>query len=216
MTSQYEHLKQRQRSERGHFPDSVGLRIHRALSWLHRAEQCDDGDGQFIFLWIAFNAAYANELNGTSMAESHLFSHFLKRLVELDKNQKLHNIIWQQYTSAIRVLMGNQFVYQPFWHFHNKKSGYENWQEHFIRDKQAAHRALASSNTGTVLAIIFNRLYTLRNQLMHGGATWDSQINRNQVRDANTILSDIVPTIIEILMDNAQAHWGEACYPVVQ
>ena len=32
------------------------------LSWLHRAEQCEDEDGRFIFLWIAFNAAYAQDL----------------------------------------------------------------------------------------------------------------------------------------------------------
>ncbi len=27
---------------------------------------------------------------------------------------------------------------------------------------------------------------------------------------------DLVPAIIEIMMDNAQEHWGEACYPVRQ
>jgi hypothetical protein len=39
--------------------------VHRALSWLDRAEQCqdDDNDAKVIFLWIAFNAAYANEIN---------------------------------------------------------------------------------------------------------------------------------------------------------
>ena len=38
----------------------LSLRLHRALSWLNRAEQlADDPDSQFIFLWIAFNAAYA-------------------------------------------------------------------------------------------------------------------------------------------------------------
>lgn len=212
----YEQLKQRQRNERDTYSDAVGLRIHRALSWLHRAEQCEDGDGCFIFLWIAFNAAYANELSGANIAESQLFSGFLNRLVDLDKGKKLHPIIWQQYTGAIRVLMDNQFVYQPFWHFHNQISGYENWQERFSRDKQIAHKALAANDTGTVLGIVFSRLYTLRNQLVHGGATWDSKVNRSQIRDANKILGDIVPAVIEILMDNAKAHWGDACYPVVE
>lgn len=38
---------------------NLRLRAHRALSWLDRTEQADDLDGSFIFLWIAFNAAYA-------------------------------------------------------------------------------------------------------------------------------------------------------------
>ena len=41
----------------------LGLRVHRALSWLQRAELCEhDEDARFIFLWIALNAAYADEI----------------------------------------------------------------------------------------------------------------------------------------------------------
>ena len=36
---------------------------------------------------------------------------------------------------------------------------------------------------GTVLSIVLSRIYTLRNQLVHGGATWDSSVNREQLRD---------------------------------
>ena len=51
-------LKARQRELRHAFPESLGLRVHCALSWLYRAEQePDDYDARFIFLWIAFNAA---------------------------------------------------------------------------------------------------------------------------------------------------------------
>jgi len=57
-------LKNRQRAERDKHHINLGLRVHRALSWLDRSEQCtDDYDGKFIFLWIAFNAAYANEFD---------------------------------------------------------------------------------------------------------------------------------------------------------
>ena len=38
------------------------VRLHRAISWLTRAAQeNDDPDARFIFLWIAFNAAYAKQ-----------------------------------------------------------------------------------------------------------------------------------------------------------
>ena len=54
----YAQLKLRHRAERGAWHPNLSLRVHRALSWLDRAEQLgsqDDADGQFILLWIAFN-----------------------------------------------------------------------------------------------------------------------------------------------------------------
>ena len=43
-------------------PERLGLRVHRALSWVERAErESDDPDAAFIFYWIAFNAAYAQD-----------------------------------------------------------------------------------------------------------------------------------------------------------
>jgi len=215
MALSYSTLKARQRNERDTYPEAISLRIHRALSWLDRAEQCEDEDGRFIFLWIAFNAAYANELGSVSITEGAQFNHFLSRLVELDNDNKIYQIIWKQYTGAIRVLLDNHYIYQPFWNFHNGRSGAEDWKEQFSRDKAAAHRALAANETGKVLGIIFNRLYTLRNQLVHGGATWGSKTNRNQLRDGNQILGGLVPIIIELLMNNTSVYWGDACYPVV-
>lgn len=57
-------LKQPHRLVRDKHPANLTPRIYRALSWLNRAEQADDADGRFIFLWIAFNAAYAQEIEG--------------------------------------------------------------------------------------------------------------------------------------------------------
>ncbi len=60
----YNSLKQRQRKIRDSFHTNLGLRVHRALSWLGRAEPASsDGDARFLFLWIALNAAYANDIH---------------------------------------------------------------------------------------------------------------------------------------------------------
>lgn len=56
-------------------------------------------------------------------------------------------------------------------------------------NKRGARRAYLASETGTVLMILFDRLYVLRNQIIHGGATWNSSVNRDQVRDgARTVI----------------------------
>ena len=95
----FESLKDRQREERGGWPENLGLRVHRALSWLHRAEQLDhagDTDGQFIFLWIAFNAAYATEIDEKYRdSEQQTFRAFLAKLDGLDAGrQRFEHLVW--------------------------------------------------------------------------------------------------------------------------
>ena len=79
----------------------------------------------------------------------------------------------------------------------------------------ARHQALASGNTPELLGVAFNRIYTLRDQLIHGGATWNGTVNRNQLRDCVKLMSQLVPLVITVMMDNPHALWGDACHPVV-
>ena len=120
MTLDFATLKQRQRAEREGYPINLGLRVHRALSWLNRAEQCEDPDGEFIFLWIAFNAAYANEIGDRERdPEQQVFNRFLSKLEDLDSGNVLSELIWQEFSGSIRVLLNNRYVFQPFWDYHN-------------------------------------------------------------------------------------------------
>ncbi len=217
MTLDYKSLKERQRAERENHPTNLALRVHRALSWLDRAEQSEDQDGRFIFLWIAFNAAYANDLGDQERPrEKQLFELFLEKLADLDQDDVLYKLIWSEFPGSIRVLLDNRFVYQPFWDFHNGRITEEDWVSGFERARQAANRALAAHETVTVLAIILDRMYTLRNQLVHGGATWNSSVNRDQLRDCSAFLGKLVPYVIQLMLDNPNVLWGDACYPVVE
>lgn len=67
-----------------------------------------------------------------------------------------------------------------------------------------------------LLAVTFNRLYTLRNQLIHGEATCAGKVNREQLRDCSRLLGKLVPEIIMLMMDNPNTHWGDAVYPVIE
>jgi hypothetical protein len=54
----YNLLKLRHRAERAHYPHHVSLRVDRTLNWFYRSKSCQNNpDGQFIVLWIVFNAA---------------------------------------------------------------------------------------------------------------------------------------------------------------
>ena len=94
----YAQLKDRHRAERDAWHPNLSLRVHRALSWLDRAEQLgaqDDADGQFILLWIAFNAAYATEIDERfRLSEQETFRGFLAKLVELDGQGRIAELVW--------------------------------------------------------------------------------------------------------------------------
>lgn len=213
----YETLKQRHRALRDDYPSDLNLRIHRALSWWQRALQADDLDGRYIFLWIAFNAAYATEIQENHrLSEQATFRAFLEKLCDLDQDKRIDTLVWQEFSGSIRILLDTPYVFQSFWDWQSGKIDREDWQQRFEHGKKQAHQALASSNTARLLAVVFNRLYTLRNQLMHGGATWDSQVNRKQLRDCTDLLGKLVPILISLMLENPNTLWGTACYPVVK
>ena len=216
MNISYKVLKARHRAERENYSQNLSLRVHRALSWLDKSEQCDDLDTQFITLWIAFNAAYANEIHDrATFPEVRLQAQFIKRICGMDKADDLYNLIWSDYTTSIRALLNNKFIYQPFWDFHNQKISEEEWGKRFYNANESVKRALSRKSTSTMLLVILSRLYTLRNQLVHGGATWNGGANREQIRDGVKILGKLVPLLINIMMDGHREFWGEACYPVI-
>ena len=194
--------------------EEPALRIHRAISWVERAEQeTDDRDAKFIFYWIAFNAAYAQHIKG--MGDKNCFKDFIDRIVDLDSNGRIYQSIWNIHLESIRSLLNNLFVFQPFWHFYNLVDGYDDYEHRFRDENREAREALRRDikDAKTVLSRLFERLYTIRNQLIHGGSTWNSSISQNQVRLGAGIMKDIVPIFIYLMIDSREENWGPPHYP---
>jgi hypothetical protein len=217
----YRQLKERHRAERGAWHPNLSLRVHRALSWLNRAEQLgelSDLDGQFILLWIAFNAAYATEIDEQYReSEQQTFRAFLAKLDGLDAaKQRFERLVWEEFPRSIRVLLENEYVFADFWRSQSGAAPAEAWRASFEVANHAAHVALGKRDTVTVLSIVLSRIYTLRNQLVHGGATWGSSVNREQLRDCSNLMQKLVPLVIEVMMDHPGTLWGAGCYPVVE
>lgn len=213
----FEQLKADHRRLRDSFPEPVSLRTHRALSWLQRAELATgDLDARFIFLWIAFNAAYAREIpERTPFSERRVRMNFLHELIAADDESLLYDVVWHHFPTSIRVFLDNKYVFQPFWDWQNGRITRDEWEAKFHLSKRAAMRALGLMSTAKVLAILFERLYVLRNQLVHGGATWNSGTNRSQVSDGAKIMQAIVPAVIHLIMQQPRRQWGEPRYPVI-
>jgi hypothetical protein len=217
-----DNLKVKQRALRDGFPQPLTLRVHRALSWLMRAENShEDLDVRFILLWIGFNSAYAGNLDlaldqgGATVNERERFDTFFAALVEMDTESHIYDVIWERFSQEIRLLLDNRYVFGPFWRHQSGEFGGAGWEITFDAAKRAANTALVTKNTPVVLSILFDRLYVLRNQLIHGGATWNSGANRAQVRDGAGLLGCLLPVFIDLMMNNPQAEWSMPMYPVV-
>ena len=212
----FSELKARHRVEREHYSTNLSLRVHRALSWLNKAEQCGDDDSKFTFLWISFNAAYAQEYDQNQpYGERSRYEDFLTKLIEIDKEGILSRIVWNNYSSTIRVILDNEFILQAYWDYHAGRIQEQEWLDIKTKAKSFANKALGNNKTSLVLSVLFSRLYTLRNQIIHGGATYYSSANRKQLRDCTNILEKIVPVVIELMMNGKGQLWGDPMYPVI-
>lgn len=200
----------------------LALRTYRAISWVGRAEReynpanprTGDPDAAFIFLWIAFNSAYASEIDDKDIREREEFEAYFDKLLTLDRLGTIYNAIWEKFKGPIRLLLNNQYLFHPFWQHANGRPGFEDWEKWFNREKGIVNDALSREDTKTVLSVLFRRLYILRNQLVHGGATWNGSMNRDSVRDGVAILYFLVPIFINLMMSSREdIDWGALHYP---
>ena len=212
----YVDLKDKQRALRESFPMPLTLRVHRALSWLGRAEdEPEDGDVRFILLWIGFNAAYAGDVAREVAGERETFRGFFETLLGFDTTKRIYNMVWQRFPHEIRMLLDNPYIFSPFWAHHNGVPGNDDWRERLEKSRTRIGYALRQQDTAAILSILFDRLYVLRNQLVHGGATWNSDVNRNQVRDGAAVLGCLLPIFIDLMMDAPGHEWPMPHYPPV-
>ena len=208
----FSELKRIHRALRDSFDENFSIRMHRSLSWLNKSEMETDPDAKFIFLWIAFNAAYSSSTKSFSIScDEELRTDFFKLLL-IKGNIEIHKIIWERYSSEIRSILNNEFILRVFWE--NQIDSNSDWKSKLTHEKKEVERALIDKkDTIYILLILFKRLYVLRNQMFHGGATWQGKLNRRQVNDGAKILSHLVPIFLDVMMSNPNEDWGPLTYP---
>lgn len=213
--SQASRLKAKHRETSDQHSEPSSVRLHRAISWLARSEaEASDDDARFVFQWIAFNAAYAREF-GFETSERDQLRQFFTMACSADVDGKLREALFKQFSGSIRTLIENKFVFEPFWRALREHDSSNRWEAQFEGSRKAAMQSVLAGDCATVLGIVFDRLYVLRNQLVHGGATWNSTVNRAQVRDGAAILAVLVPILVEIMLDHPELDFGAILYPVI-
>lgn len=226
LVDQCDELKTTLRAQRDNFTQIHSTRLHRSLSWLKAAgEQLESEniDQAFINLWISFSACFYIE-------GQEPIAPFIEKLVALDDQQRIYGCLWHEYSSSVKALIKNPYVFSGFWDAQRVlgelKTGEEidgkqdsnevaAWRSDFDQSSVDALNYLSRKKVAPLFSIVLDRLYVLRNQVLQGGATYQSRINREQVNDGTELLASIMPIIIEIMLSKNDEEWGELAYPVV-
>lgn len=202
--------------------DARRLRFHRVEKWLERARAVSalkDRDTAFLLYWIAFNAAYAKD--GKPRSEAAEFQKYFRTLLRLGGRRAVHDEICGRFDKQIRKVVDNVFLFEPFWEqAKNRAKGADaehdaEWNREFRAEGEKVRAALEDPAKGdplTVLDTLFRRLYTLRNQLVHGGATWKGRLNRYSVKSGERILGFVMPIFLRIMQENPDQDWGTPPY----
>lgn len=218
LMARHDKLKQQLKLETIELDSIDATRLHRALSWMKAAaEQLDlaNDDLAFINLWISFSACFYIE--GQSIGP------FIHKLVELDQQNKIYDCLWHEYSGPVKALIKNPYVFERFWQaqrlLRDAKEGdaeiEKGWRDEFDQSSVEALNYLSRKKVPELFSIVLDRLYVLRNQVLQGGATYQSRVNREQVNDGVALLASLMPTIIEIMLNARAEDWGELAYPVI-
>ena len=119
-------------------------------------------------------------------------------------------LCWWPCAVSCQKHFGSQFIF--LW----TATGAANWQEKDYKVKQQANTSVAKQHTAKIIELVLIWLYSLRSQVIHGVATWNCNANRSQLNDGVNLLSQRVSIIVEVMMDNPQALWGAANYPLLE
>ena len=203
-------LHERLRAQRDLFNQDHSTRLHRAISWWRAAQQqSDDSDMRFISAWISLMAC---SVSAESAGDADVLP-LLRRLVELDQDERIYDLLWHTYSGPVRALIKNPYVYAPFWAA--QRGECDDWRQLFERSSVEALNCLSRRKVAELLAITLERLSVLRAQVLGGGATYGSSVNREQVTVGGELLLSLLPVVLDIMLNHPHEQWGPLVYPVV-
>ncbi|WP_296284544.1 HEPN domain-containing protein [uncultured Acinetobacter sp.] len=215
-------LEEIYKSKKAGNSDQFNLRIQRSLGWFKKATLLDDDlDLKLISLWISFKAIYLQESDVQNLKEStqkkQNVKQFLSKILQSDQEHKIYPLIWEKLSQAIVGTIENPYAFQPFWEYQNQEISQTAWKDAFEIEKKQVQQVVQTKDTLTLLCMIFNRLETIQKQILNGGSTYNSAMNRKQLQDACNILSAILPTLIYIILENPIIfEFNKPYYPVLQ
>lgn len=209
LRQRWQPTKERLAESEAHRP--VLIRIHRACSWLERAEQCDDEllDERLILQWIALNSLYGrwDAERREPVPDTQTLFEFLDRILPLDAEGVLGQAL-QHTRRVVLAILDDAYLARYFWE--------DPSDQRERQSRSVGHKAKTwyfEQRWGLVLTRLMERVYLLRCQLVHGAATCRSHLNRAALRRCTQVLTELVPAILLVVIEHgSEEDWGALCY----
>jgi hypothetical protein len=107
----YEYIE-RLRAKGENNQNNLSLRVNLILNRLTSSESSQTSLEAYIFLWLAFIAAYGQDSEYPKVSEAAtVFSPFVTKTYYLDDKHNLTKLIWDVYPSSIRLSFDRQYVF---------------------------------------------------------------------------------------------------------
>lgn len=197
-------------------------RLGRSLSWLEAASNLRQDQSQvqveFIFLFIAFNCLYGKRQyeGAETKIRQDLEEYFTKilDLHEINKREggttlsealKRSRYCWLQ-------LLEDEYLDNGYWRTAEHRQGFK---EKYRSQKFSALARLKNREYKELLHVIFSRIVVLRNQIMHGSATYGPKSKGwESIQKATPVLRALVPALRELMCRSGDAvDWPKIPYP---
>ena len=188
------------------------VRVHRALSWLKRADQFTDEqpEAHFLFLWIALNSLYSGWDPGTNAPgfDTQARDEFLRRVCEWDK--PLLAQMLKDSRGLVKKLLENPYLAASFW----KQPDHPQAKAWATVAASDLDRHLKNGEISIVLIQAMHRLFIFRGQLVHGASSGGSRLNRGSMKYCLWALQKFVPLLIHVVIEHGcHDDWPDLCYP---
>ena len=201
--------------------ESVQRRIERMENWIMHANLSDNNHNRFLFYWIAYEAAYKEDQSEKIYEYEHeLRCRFHKRIIECKyaskKLQEALRTVKREATKLLKLRQASRY----FWY---KEEGWESsqvWEKKFGQKfANDCHNLGKAAHDGRelvpVLNALFENLYIVRHQIVHGGSSGKDSRGLNQVIWGSKILESVVPRFYTCIEENKSRDWGKPPFPRV-
>lgn len=195
-------------------------RLQRADSWIQAASELspDRMHESFIFLYIAFNCMYGRrryEGDETQIGDD-LDAFFKRILIMREKDAHKGGTLLKDALKACQqdgaVLIRDRFLVNRYWRGSQPAA---SLQDRLNKEASGALQALADENYREFLSPVFRRISVLRNQVMHGCATYGSRsYGRASLAKALRVLRVLVPSFYQLMRQYGHdMTWDPIPYP---
>ena len=193
-------------------------RLKRALSWIARAKNLSDArsgaeidlQGEFIALWISFNALYgsAKKLRHYEWIE---IESCLGKIIQVDGDDLLIHAVLKGCKKKVDNILKDEFLWEDYWETKDKISSI---RKELNRKLGNCYDQEGNAKTELLLTSLFGRMYFLRNMVFHGNTTDKRSPIKDSLRDAVDVLDSLTRAFALIMVRKAELEdWNPLPFP---